>query len=476
MTGDATDLEVQIESQAVVRSPVDVLRLVVALALLLVLVLVDAVFGNSVREFEADLLRGLDAFNETLITIFVASVRVVSLGIIVVGTLWALARGRLRFLVTVALGAALAAAIAVGADWIVNDEPTALVQLEDGLGPLTNAGFPSSAGLAAVAGIVAAGTPWFSRRQRRFGWLLVVALGFVRFIASPLSANSVLALLAGLAGGAAAAVILGAPSRRPTREAAIEGLRAVGVDVVTLEPASVDARGSTPYFGTTSDGGRLFVKALGADERSADLLFRLYRYVVPRDFGDERPFESLRRAVEHEALCALAAQSVGVRTPQLAGFGVAPPGGYVLAYEAVVGRSLDRVDDRDLDDARLDAIFEQVSILRSHGMAHRDLRLANLFLGEDGAIWLIDFGFSELAASELLRATDLAELVTSLSLKVGPARAVEAAERVVGRAALDSALPRLAAGFLSGATRTGIGERPDVLPEVRARIGSGQAG
>jgi undecaprenyl-diphosphatase len=476
MSDAANGLEDHVEGQAVERSPVDVLRLAVALTLLLALVLFDAVFGNAVREFQADLLRGLDAFNVTVITIFVAAVRVVSLTIIVLGTVWALLRGRLRFLVTVALGAALAAVIAVAADWIVNDEPTALVRIEDDFGPLSDAGFPSSAGLAAVAGIVAAGTPWFSRRQRRFGWLLVVALGFVRFIAAPVSANSVLALLAGLAAGAASAVILGAPSRRPTRAAAVAGLRAVGVDLATLEPAAVDARGSTPYFGTTAAGQRLFVKVLGADERSADLLFRLYRYVVPRDFGDERPFESLRRAVEHEALCALAAQSVGVRTPQLAGFGVAPPGGYVLAYEAVAGRSLDRVDDADLDDARLDAIFEQVATLRAHGMAHRDLRLANLFLGDDGKIWLIDFGFSELAASELLLATDLAELVTSLSLKVGPATAVEAAERVVGRAALDSALPRLAAGFLSGATRTGIGERPDLLPEVRARIGSGQSG
>ena len=32
--------------------------------------------------------------------------------------------------------------------------------------------------------------------------------------------------------------------------------------------AKVDARGSTPYFGSTSDGTRYFVKVLGGDERS----------------------------------------------------------------------------------------------------------------------------------------------------------------------------------------------------------------
>ena len=65
-------------------------------------------------------------------------------------------------------------------------------------------------------------------------------------------------------------------------------------------------------------GRALFVKALGDDERSADVLFRLYRRLNPRDLGDEKPFSSLRRAVEHEALVALAARDLGVRTPRLA--------------------------------------------------------------------------------------------------------------------------------------------------------------
>ena len=33
-------------------------------------------------------------------------------------------------------------------------------------------------------------------------------------------------------------------------------------------------------------------------------MFRLYRRVQPRDLGDQQPFASLRRAVEHEALVA----------------------------------------------------------------------------------------------------------------------------------------------------------------------------
>ncbi len=53
------------------------------------------------------------------------------------------------------------------------------------------------------------------------------------------------------------------------------------------------------------DGTALFVKALGDDERSADVMFRVYRRLQPRDLGDEKAFSTLRRAVEHEALVAL---------------------------------------------------------------------------------------------------------------------------------------------------------------------------
>ncbi len=140
-------------------------------------------------------------------------------------------------------------------------------------------------------------------------------LAVARFIVAPISFDTAEALLLGWVIGAAAVVILGGPSRRPRGRAIAAGLAAVGVPLARLEQASLDARGSTPYFAVGTDGGQLFVKALGADERSADLLFRIYRMLLRHDLGDERPFYSLRRAVEHEALVALAAREAGVHTP-----------------------------------------------------------------------------------------------------------------------------------------------------------------
>jgi undecaprenyl-diphosphatase len=242
------------------------------------------------------------------------------------------------------------------------------------------------------------------------------------------------------------------------------------VPLAKLEQANLDARGSTVYFADSADGRKLFVKALGDDERSADVMFRLYRRVQPHDFGDEKAFSSLRRAVEHEALVAFAARDIGVSTPRVVAFTRAEPNGFVLAYDAIDGKSLDRVPPDAVDDGVLDAIWAQLVILRSHRVAHRDLRLANVFLGGSGDVWLIDFGFSELAASDLLLATDIAELVASSTLQVGVDRAVERAVLAVGAANVASAVPRLRPVTLSGATRTAFKEQPGLLDALVQRI------
>jgi undecaprenyl-diphosphatase len=374
-------------------------------------------------------------------------------------------------LLTGAVAGGLAALAVLLLDALTPDDAGRMpVDLHLDLPVLSRDGFPSAVGLGAAIAVLTAVAPWVSRRARRWSWALVIGLLITRTVATPVSFDSPRAALIGWTFGALTLVLLGAPSRRPTVDAVVAGLRSVGLPVRELQAAGVDARGSTPYFGATDDGERLFVKALGDDERSADLLFRLYRRIEPRDFGDERPFSTLRRGVEHEALVALAAADLGVRTPRLRAFATAVPNGYVLAYEAIAGRSLDRLEPNELTDAVLGSIWGLVGQLRQHRIAHRDLRLANIFLDEDGGVWLIDFGFSELAASELLLANDVAELLASSSAYVGADRAIAHAAATVDAATLTSALDRLRPWALSGATRTALKAAPALLPELRTRL------
>ena len=177
--------------------------------------------------------------------------------------------------------------------------------------------------------------------------------------------------------------------------------------------------------------------------------------------------------MEHEAFLALAARDLGIPTPRMRALAVAEPNAYVLAYEAVDGRSLDGVPPEEITDEVLAEVWHQLARLRAVRIAHRDLRLANLFLGSDGKVWMIDFGFSEMAASDLLLANDVAELVASSSAVVGAERATAHAI-----ASVDPPRPwrrahdRLQLWALSGATRTALKQQPGLLDDLRARLAS----
>ena len=455
------------------RSPADILRVGVAAVSLVAVLLLQWLAGDTAVEETQRLLRGLDQLPSWLVTAVLALTWLTGLAAFVGGAVVAVAQERWRALGAAAVGGGMALVLS----WLLGlvDEPTSppVGRTIDALDWFVESPLATQLAVAVGAGVATAVAPWVGRTWRRAAWAVVIGVMFGRALVTPLDLASLRAVLAGWLAGALAVVILGAPPRRASGAGIAGGLTAVGVPVRRIDQASLDARGSVPYFAQAEDGRRLFVKALGRDERSADVLFRFYRRLVPRDLGDEKGFRSLRRAVEHEALVALAARDIGVRTPRFVTGATADPSAFVLAYEGIDGRSLDRVDPEEVADDVLEAIWAQVRVLRDRRIAHRDLRLANVFLAADGAVWMIDFGFSELAASHTLLATDVAELLSATSLHVGVDRAVASAERVVGPEATATALGRLHPWALSGATRTALKERPGHLDELRDRVSQG---
>lgn len=459
-------------------APSDVLHAVVALLVTAVVLLIGRFFDETIVAGTAQVLGGFRKFPDWLIEAIsvLGNVLLVVLG--TAGLIIGLTRRHWRLVTMAGCAAGLAAALTA----LVNPAIDATARLlPDSDLDVTVGRVPSAALLAAVTATVVVVSTSLPRRWRRAAWVLVVAMVLLRFLGEPLSLDALISTLLGWSVASAVVLVGGAPSRRPTASSVLSGLAQVGLQLDDLVPASVDARGSTPYFAHDDSGRRYFVKVLGGDERSADLLFRVWRFLQPRNFGDQRPFSSLRRGVEHEALVAVMARQFGVRTPRVVGLGTAEPNGVVLAYEAIAGRSLDQLPPGELTDEVLGQAWRQLAVLREHRIAHRDLRLANIFLGDDGTLFLIDFGFSELAAEELLIQTDLVELLTSSATIVGVDRAVRAAAQVIDADELATVLPWLVTSRLSGATRSAIKELPGRMDELtdavaRAATDSGPVG
>jgi uncharacterized protein (TIRG00374 family) len=455
-----------------VRSPSDALRLVVALLLVAIGLLVQYAARQEMGDLERQVLALFDGLPGVLRRFLVGLIQVIALVVpaATVVTLAVLRRWRTLLLALLAgvVADLLVDGIEAAADRI---RPPSLEAAERADSWVAGAAYPSSAYLAGVAAAVTVIAPAMPRRWRRWAWGALAAVALGRVVSGTGLAVDLLAAGAtGWAVGLAVLLAFGVQDRHPGGARVRAALQVAGLDVRDLRAAQVDARGSTPYLATLGDGSAAFVKVVSSDERSADLLFRLYRAVRLEHVGDERPFSSLRRAVEHEALVSLRASSLGVRTPPFLALARIDDGSMVLAYDALDARSLDRVDDAELTDELLAAIWDEVERLHQRRVAHRDLRLANVMLARDGSPWIIDFGFSELAASDDLLATDVAELIMSTALMVGPERAVRAAAAGVGRDAVARAAPRLQPLALSGATRTALKGRKGLDEEVRADV------
>jgi hypothetical protein len=115
----------------------------------------------------------------------------------------------------------------------------------------------------------------------------------------------------------------------------------------------------------------------------------------------------------------------GVRVPEPRGVVEVVPGREYLLVTELVPDSAEilggPVTDAVIDDALL-----QIRLLWQAGAAHRDVKPSNV-LARGEHVYLVDVSFGELRPSRWRQAVDLANMMLTLALSVGP-------ERVVGRA------------------------------------------
>jgi undecaprenyl-diphosphatase len=263
-------------------------------------------------------------------------------------------------------------------------------------------------------------------------------------------------------------VAAGVPDRRMGPDEVAATLRSAGLPVTSVARADVEAKGSRPFTAVTGDGRSLFIKALGSDQRDADLLYRAYRFARLRDVGDTRPAASLVQGVEHQALVAMMAERAGVRCPRVDRVIKAADGTALLVMERIDGCSLQQFPAQQVGDGLLGQLWAEVNLMHQAGIAHRSLRAANVMVDEHGRPWLTDFSFSELAATQRQKDLDLAELMASLATLVGADRTVASAAAVMGADALTPAVPLLQPLALSAATRHSVSRHAGLLAETRS--------
>lgn len=330
-------------------------------------------------------------------------------------------------------------------------------------------GFPS--GHAAVASLLATvAAPYLKKSWRRAAWVIVWLVALSRMYVGvhlPLDVFAGMAL--GWTVGSAINLAIGTKPWPLPRKAIEKTLNAAGLGLKKLARAHVDARGSTPMFAETLGGDKLFIKLINNEHRNADLLYKAWRYFTLREVEDEAPFATAKQLVEHEAYLSSMAANAGVQTPHVFLTTSVAHRAAVLVTRKVEGTGLDEYGGK-ISDSMLLSVWQQVKKLHEARIAHRDLRTANILIDHQHQPWIIDFSFSETAASERYLAADIVELLTSLSIKTDAEQAVKTAVAVLGTDTVRKSLAYIQPLALSPVTRRYVRGHPEVFSRLREVI------
>ncbi|MFK4068560.1 lysylphosphatidylglycerol synthase domain-containing protein [Streptomyces sp. NPDC029674] len=445
-----------------VHRPSDLMRLLVGVLAIAVLLAIAAFAHGTTSGLEQDIDKGTEQAPDLLIKV---AGLVASIGVLLVPVAFAIERLIKRDGLRIAdgvLAAVLAHGVTLATDlWVAKAAPGSI---QDALTK------PSPADLHAftdpvhgyLAPVIAYMTAVGMSRRPRWRLVLFVVLlldAFTMLVTGYTTPFSIiLTVLIGWAVAYGTLYAVGSPNVRPTGQTLLVGLRHVGFHPVSAarEDAADSEHGDRGrrYFVTLEDGPPLDVTVIDREQQAQGFFYRVWRRLTLRGITQRRSLQSLRQALEQEALLAYAAIAAGANAPKLIATSELGPDAVMLVYEHTGGRTLDSLPDEAVTDELLCDTWRQVQALQSRRIAHRRLAGDAILVDRSGTVILTDLRGGEIAAGDLVLRIDIAQLLTALGLRVGAERAVAAAVEVLGPDAVADCLPLLQPIALTRSTRS----------------------
>lgn len=444
-----------------VHRPSDLMRLLVGILAIAVLLAIAAFAHGTTSGLEQDIDKGTDQAPDLLIKV---AGLVASIGVLLVPVAFAIERLIKRDGLRIAdgvLAAVLAHGVTLATDlWVAKAAPGSIQDALTKPSPADVHAFtdPVHGYLAPVIAYMTA--VGMSRRPRWRLVLFVVLLldAFTMLVTGYTTPFSIiLTVLIGWAVAYGTLYAVGSPNVRPTGQTLLAGLRHVGFHPVSAaredSPDSEHGDRGRRYFVTLEDGPPLDVTVIDREQQAQGFFYRAWRRLTLRGITQRRSLQSLRQALEQEALLAYAAIAAGANAPKLIATSELGPDAVMLVYEHMGGRSLDSLPDDAVTDELMCETWRQVKALQSRRIAHRRLAGDAILVDRSGTVILTDLRGGEIAAGDLVLRMDIAQLLTALGLRVGAERAVASAVEILGPDAVADCLPLLQPIALTRSTR-----------------------
>ncbi|BFP52355.1 lysylphosphatidylglycerol synthase transmembrane domain-containing protein [Streptomyces griseus] len=446
-----------------VHRPSDLMRLLIGVLAIAILFSIAAFAQGTTTGLEDDISKGTEQAPDLLIKI---AGLVSSIAVLLVPVAFAIERLIKRDGLRIAdgvLAAVLAHGVTLATDlWVSRTAPGTI---QDALTqPQTTGGLtdPVHGYLAPVIAYMTAVGMARRPRWRVVLWVVLLLDAFAMLVGGYTTPFSIiLTVLIGWTVAYGTLYAVGSPNVRPTGQHLMAGLRHVGFrPVAAMRTEDTPDKDGTDqgdrgrrYLVTLEDGPPLDVTVVDREQQAQGFFYRAWRRLTLRGITQRRSIQSLRQALEQEALLAYAAIAAGANAPKLIATSELGPDAVMLVYEHIGGRSLDSMEDEEITDDLVRSAWRQVKALQSRRIAHRRLTGDALLVDRSGRAFVTDLRGGEIAAGDLVLRMDVAQLLTTLGLRVGAERSVAGALAVLGPDAVADCLPLLQPIALSRSTR-----------------------
>jgi glycosyltransferase 2 family protein len=321
--------------------------------------------------------------------------------------------------------------------------------------------------IAMLAAVLTVSGPWLPARWRHWWWGLLLAFIPIHLVVSAIvPARSLLGIAVGWFVGGLVILVSGTPALEVPLDGAVRLMAKRGFAVTGLRV--IRPAGSGPLVlaaVTDEDDENAVVEMYGPHQRSGGALRQVWRILRLRD-SETAPLQtSMRRAVEHRALMAIAIGELGIANTATIAVGVLDRGWTLYAHKRIRGEPLKSCHTS----TPVAEVWESLRTLQDHQIAHGDLREKEITVS-NGAVFFGGFGSAEYGATDNQLQADIAQLLVTTSALYGADDAVAAAIEVLGRDTVLTASRRLTKTAVPKHIRDSVVDAKSVISRSRAAV------